>query len=90
MIEVINGWELTQQKDGSVIISVDNIIAGRTKSIKEAKDFCLLNEPLSDKINYWEVCLNVNIQRRISDCCPKCPYAAKLKGITSCQLNRDE
>lgn len=90
MIASINGWELTQQNNGNIIISVDGVKAGEVSSEAEAKDFCLTNDPLSTEINYWEVCLNVSVERRISDCCGQCPYAAKLGSITSCQLGRDE
>lgn len=89
MIASINGWELTQQ-DGSIIISVDGVKAGEVASEAEAKDFCLTNDPLSTKIDYWEVCLNVPVERRVSDCCPKCEYAVELFGVTSCPLDRDE
>jgi len=89
MICSINGWELTQQ-DGNIIISVDGVKAGEVSSEAEARDFCLTNDPLSTEINYWEVCLNVSVERRKSDCCPKCEYAVELFGVTSCPLDRDE
>lgn len=89
MICSINGWELTQQ-DGSIIISVDGVKAGEVSSEAEAKDFCLTNDPLSTEINYWEVCLNVSVERRKSDCCGKCPQATVLGEMTFCKLGRDE
>lgn len=90
MICSINGWELTQQNNGNIIISVDDVKCGEFSSEAEAKDFCLTNDPLSTKIDYWEVCLNVPVERRVSDCCPKCEYAVELFGVTSYPLDRDE
>lgn len=90
MICSINGWELTQQNNGNIIISVDGVKAGEVSSEAEAKDFCLTNDPLSTEINYWEVCLNVPVERRKSDCCHKCPQATILGEISFCKLGRDE
>lgn len=90
MICSINGWELTQQNNGNIIISVDGVKAGEVSSEAEAKDFCLNNDPLSTEINYWEFCLNVSVERRKSDCCGKCPQAIVLGEMTFCRLSRDE
>ncbi len=89
MICSINGWELTQQNNGNIIISVDGVKYGEL-SEAEAKDFCLNNDPLSTEINYWEFCLNVSVERRKSDCCGKCPQAIVLGEMTFCKLSRDE
>lgn len=87
----INGWELTPTKNGKIaVLDYDGFKVGEFDNETEAKSFCTTNEPLSNKINYWEVCLNVSVERRISDCCPKCEYATELFGVTSCPLDRDK
>ena len=86
----INGWELTQQKNGNIIISVDGVKAGEVANEAEAKDFCLTNDPLPVENEYWEICLNVPISRRKSDCCGQCPQATVLGEMSFCKLGRDE
>lgn len=90
MISSINGWELTQQDGNIIVLDYDGFKVGEFDSEAQAEVFCLTNDPLPTKINYWEVCLNVSVERRVSDCCPKCEYANELFGITSCPLDRDE
>ena len=88
MNEILNGWELTQQENGTVIISVDGIKAGETKNDAEAREFCLFNDPLRVENQPWEVCLNVTPERRKTDCCPGCSQATKLGKILLCKMER--
>ena len=90
MLCSINGWELTQQNGNIIVLDYDGFKVGEFENETEAKDFCTNNEPLSNKINYWEVCLNVPISRRKSDCCHECPQATVLGEMTFCKLSRDE
>lgn len=89
-MNIINDWELTQQENGNIIISTDGVKAGEFSSEVEAEDFCLTNNPLSTKINAWEVCLNIPIEMRKSHYCGECPLATVLGKMTFCKLSRDE
>lgn len=90
MVEILNGWELTQHENGSVIISVDGIKAGETENEAEAREFCLINDPLPVENQPWEVCLNVSPSRRKTDCCPSCSQAQKLGKMLLCKMERYE